>query len=138
MKIRYYCLIALVAYITVVFTYAVLNRGQITAKQTVMLDLFWGYHKPTADTYRDNIRNIMAFIPVGALAALSFKKYSLLKAMLIGLTVSLFIECSQLIWKKGIFDVDDLFNNTVGAIIGGAIVVMVLRIRILKTRKNLI
>ena len=43
-------------------------------------------------------------------------------ALLVGLLVSLVIECSQLIWSRGIFDVDDLFNNTFGALIGGLIV----------------
>ena len=43
------------------------------------------------------------------------------KALLVGLLISLFIEVSQLIWKKGVFDVDDIFNNAVGAVIGGEI-----------------
>lgn len=46
----------------------------------------------------------------------------MLNALLVGLLVSLVIECSQLTLKRGVFDVDDLFNNSVGALIGGAIV----------------
>jgi len=40
--------------------------------------------------------------------------------------ISLAIEGSQLVWKKGVFDVDDIFNNAVGAVIGGVIVVAVI------------
>lgn len=35
--------------------------------------------------------------------------------------MSLTIEFSQLIWHRGVFDVNDLFNNTLGAVIGGVI-----------------
>lgn len=49
--------------------------------------------------------------------------------MLVGLFLSETIECSQLIWHKGTFDVDDLFNNTVGALLGGLVVVLVIWIR---------
>ena len=36
-------------------------------------------------------------------------------AVLVGLFVSETIECSQLIWQRVTFDVDDLMNNTIGA-----------------------
>lgn len=48
------------------------------------------------------------------------------KALSAGVIVSLAIEGSQLVWKKGVFDVDDLFNNAVGAVLGGLIVVAVI------------
>lgn len=54
-------------------------------------------------------------------------KYGLLKAILVGLLFSLTIECSQLLWKRGTFDVNDIFNNTVGALIGGVVAVMFVR-----------
>lgn len=46
-----------------------------------------------------------------------------MKALLAGVMMSLAIECSQLVWKKGVFDVNDLFNNAMGALIGGVIAV---------------
>ena len=45
-----------------------------------------------------------------------------------GLLVSLTIEFSQLIWYRGVFDVNDLFNNALGALIGGVIAVGIVRI----------
>ena len=37
---------------------------------------------------------------------------------LLGFSLSLFVECAQLVWKVGCFDVDDLILNTLGAMIG--------------------
>jgi hypothetical protein len=36
------------------------------------------------------------------------------------------LECSQLIWQRGTFDVNDLMNNTIGALVGGLIAVVVI------------
>ena len=93
------------------------------------LELFWGYNNPLEHIYKDNFLNIISFIPIGVLTGLIFKKNGLLKAMFIGLGVSLTIELSQLIWKRGVFDVDDLLNNTVGALIGGLLVWAVISIK---------
>ena len=42
------------------------------------------------------------------------------------LLACLTIEFSQLIWHRGVFDVNDLFNNALGAMIGGVIAVAVI------------
>ena len=88
----------------------------------VYLDMFKSILEPGPDGYRDFILNILGFIPIGALAGLLIERYRLTKVLLVGLLVSLTIEFSQLIWYRGVFDVDDLFNNTLGAVIGGVIV----------------
>ena len=77
-------------------------------------------------TNSQNLLNILLFVPIGCLVGLATKKYKLVYAVLVGLFVSETIECSQLIWKKGTFDVDDLMNNTIGALIGGLIAVIVM------------
>ena len=55
-------------------------------------------------------------------------KYRILKVLIVGLFVSLVVEFSQLIWAKGVFDVDDLFNNSLGAAVGGLAVVLALKL----------
>ena len=75
---------------------------------------------------QDLILNIIGFIPIGALAGLLIERYRLAKVLLVGLLVSLTIEYSQLIWHRGVFDVNDLFNNAMGALIGGVIAVGVI------------
>lgn len=120
-------LIVLIGYVSILFFIGVLNREPDTSN-TIKLALFWGYSNPPQYIYRDNLINIISFIPIGFLAGLLFKKQNVLKALLVGLSVSLVIECSQLIWNRGTFDVDDLFNNTLGAVIGGGIVWLMVRL----------
>ena len=123
----------LLVYVVVLFCGTVIMRG--THRYCVIhTDLFWGYKVDNpAIFYRDNLINILLYIPVGCLVALIAPKYKWLVATGVGLFLSETIECSQLIWHKGTFDVDDLFNNTVGALVGGLIVVTTLWIR--KKRK---
>ena len=77
-------------------------------------------------TNSQNLLNILLFVPIGCLVGLATKKYKLVYAVLVGLFVSETIECSQLIWKKGTFDVNDLMNNTIGALVGGVIAVAIM------------
>ena len=79
---------------------------------------------PVFVSYRDVLVNIVGFIPVGVLVGMLSRRHRVAKALLAGVMISLAIEGSQLIWKKGVFDVDDIFNNAVGAVIGGGIVLV--------------
>ena len=121
----------LMAYIVFLYFFAVLIRDA-REMSSVKLDLFWGYNNPSKYIYRDNIINIVSFIPVGLLAGMVFKRYRPLKALLVGLSLSLVIECSQLVWHRGTFDVDDLFNNAFGALAGGLIVALMVKVRDLR------
>ena len=126
MKWKYVCLVVLMAYFFFVFYMAVLNRDIVDLKDPVRSDLFKNLLNPGPEGYRDLILNIVCFIPVGLLVGLLFEKYRWVKALLVGLLVSLTIELSQLIWHRGVFDVNDLFNNALGALIGGIIAVAVI------------
>lgn len=87
---------------------------------SVRREVHWEYYRSlSALLSPDVINNILAFIPIGILVGLLSARYRLLKAILAGLFLSETIECSQLIWKRGVFDADDLLNNTLGAMIGG-------------------
>lgn len=88
-----------------------------------------GYNNPPKYIFRDNILNIMSFIPIGLMAGVVFRRQRIIKALLIGLLVSIVIEGSQFMWHRGVFDVDDLFNNTVGALIGGMIVALMVKVK---------
>ena len=118
-------LLLLIVYVAVFFSLAVVFR-ESSDKCTIRLDLFNGLLNPGPDGYRDLILNIVCFIPVGLLVALLFERYRLAKALLAGLLFSLTIEFSQLIWQRGVFDVNDLFNNALGAVIGCFIAVGVI------------
>ena len=71
--------------------------------------------------------NIFAFSPFGfILPIINPDNRKLLNIILLTLFFSLTIEVLQLITKVGIFDVDDLFMNTLGGFIGYLIFKLVL------------
>lgn len=117
----------LIVYCLALFYLAVLGR-EPTDKSIVWLDLFGGYTHPKYNSVSNGLLNMCSFIPVGVLVALIARKYKIGKALLVGLLMSTMIEFSQLIWKRGVFDVDDFLNGVVGALIGGMLVVSVLSI----------
>ena len=118
----------LIVYCLALFYFAVLGREPST-KSIVWLDLFGGYTHPKYNSVSNGLLNMCFFIPIGVLVALIAKKYRIGKAMLVGLLMSTMIEFSQLIWKRGVFDVDDFLNGVVGALIGALLVVLIMSIR---------
>ncbi len=114
-------------YILFLLYVGVLNRVS-TDERVVWLDLLGGYLHPRHNSISDGLFNICLFIPIGVLVAFLAKKSRIGKAMFVGWLVSIVIEFSQLIWKRGIFDVDDFLNDVVGAFIGGVLVVFVMNI----------
>ena len=62
--------------------------------------------------------NVLIFVPFGFFMPMASKYRSFLMTACYGFGLSLLVEIFQLITKVGSFDVDDLFLNTVGGIIG--------------------
>lgn len=63
--------------------------------------------------------NIFAFAPFGFLLPLLNKRYrKLIITVFLSFLFSLCIEAIQFVFRVGIFDVDDLFLNTVGGLLG--------------------
>ena len=125
MRRKHIILLILVAYIGFIFFLTVLSR-ESSDKCLIRLDLFEGILEPGPEGYRDLIQNIVCFVPVGVLVGILSRRYRVVKALLAGMLIWLTVECSQLIWHRGVFDVNDLFNNALGALIGGFIVVGVI------------
>lgn len=73
------------------------------------------------------IGNICLFVPIGFCVPLLWNKSSLPKTLLVGFLISLFIELCQLPQARGT-DIDDLWINTLGAMIGYLLYVGVCRI----------
>ena len=116
----------LAVYLIITFYITVVSRESLD-KNLIRTEWLEGY-KSVHDVYAnsENYLNILLFVPIGCLVGLIVKKYRLIYAVLVGLFVSETIECSQLIWQRGTFDVNDLMNNTIGAMIGGVIAVAVM------------
>ena len=109
--------------------YLAVFRREPANKSIVWLDLLGGYLHPRYNSISNGLLNLFSFIPIGVLVSLIAGRYKIGKSMLVGLLVSGVIELSQLISRRGVFDVDDFLNDVVGAFIGGLLVVLVMRIR---------
>lgn len=118
----------LIVYVLFLLYLAVFSREPAN-KSIVWLDLLGGYTHPRYNSISNGLLNICSFVPIGVLVGLISEKYKIGKALFVGLLVSALIEFSQLIWRRGVFDVDDLLNDVVGAFIGGLLVVLAMRIR---------
>lgn len=101
-----------------------------SGSNSIQTQWFWGYKSTDPKIlFGDNLFNILLFVPIGCLVGILAKNNKVTLSVLTGLFVSETIECSQLIWQRGTFDVDDLLNNTIGALAGGLIVVLVMVFR---------
>lgn len=75
--------------------------------------------------YINFLGNIILFIPIGFLLPLLFKRMEQFPyTVIVGLCISLFIEITQLPQNRS-SDVDDLWLNTLGALIGYIVYLMI-------------
>ena len=93
------------------------NRGGIN------LELFHVYKKAGYSNmfiiWREIILNILMFVPIGFfLPILSKQFYKPYITLLLSYFFTINIEVIQLVTQVGSFDVDDLFNNFLGSVIG--------------------
>lgn len=66
--------------------------------------------------------NVLAFAPFGMMVPIvSSKNRKFWRVFVLTFLLSLFIECIQLLFKVGSFDVDDLILNTSGGVLGYSI-----------------
>lgn len=85
---------------------------------------FWVYREQLGmwACFMNIFGNIIAFMPCGyLLPSMSDKRRTLTSNLLSGFSISLMIECTQLVFRVGSFDVDDLMLNTLGAVSGFAV-----------------
>lgn len=81
------------------------------------------------------IFNIIMFVPLGILLPLAHKRfYKATYTFLTGFALTCLIEIVQLITSRGVFELDDIFNNFLGTIIGYSMVMPF--IILLKKQRN--
>jgi glycopeptide antibiotics resistance protein len=73
------------------------------------------------------IGNIVPFMPIGLLAPLVFRSISWQKALVLGVVTGLTCEVMEVVFRVGIFDVDDVILNGLGVMIGYGVFVMFTR-----------
>lgn len=84
----------------------------------------WNSFSPAA--WRNIILNIMMFVPMGIMLPLIFKYCKRFwVTYLSGFLFTIVLEVIQLVSSRGIFELDDIFNNTLGCIIGYGLVMII-------------
>ena len=117
-----------IIYITVVLGVTFLtryggNQGGISLHMLSSYIDAWNSFSITE--WRNIILNIMMFVPLGFMLPLLFKKFEKwYYTYLAGFVSTLVIETLQFVSKRGIFEIDDLINNTLGCMIGYGIVMI--------------
>ena len=127
---RTVALILLVLYIGFIIYTTLLCREPGDYRQ-YNFQLFWSWRKIDAQA-QQILLNILFFIPFGVLAPLcvdgSWKRklvFTVASACLLSGTV----EFLQLLYKLGFAEFDDVFDNTMGAVIGAVVVLMLGRVK---------
>ncbi len=94
-----------------------LQAGNIIPFTTIFINIH------SLSSWRDLsnlVGNIVVFIPFGMFLVVLSKNrgMSFIGVLILSLSVSLCLECLQLITALGVFDVDDLILNTSGGVLG--------------------
>lgn len=133
---RAVAILMLVGYLAVVFLVTVLRQSG-GGGMNLHLFLAWreAWNKFTLKLWLNILLNIGLFVPLGVLLPLigaRFRKWCWMLAG--GFGLSLFIEVAQM-FSGNLTDVDDLFNNTLGAMLGWCAVMLVLHLAAKKPRQ---
>ena len=111
----------LVFYLAFVSTITIIDRVPSKIAR-YKLELFWSYKAIANGTVKliaENFWNVVLFMPVGFLMAGLFRRHrAAWPAMLISAALSALLELTQLKTHRGLFELDDIFHNTLGALIG--------------------
>ena len=119
---RYSLVLLLGEYIFLLFCSTVLFRD-INMGERCCLRPFWSYERISkginvAVLLPQIIMNVIAFMPVGFIGGCVFRKHSFGRVLLLGFALSLSIEIMQFLFQRGFAEFDDVYHNTLGAIIG--------------------
>ena len=112
--------------------FVTLFRGEPGARQwNFHLFLAWreAWNQFALRAWLNVLLNIALFVPLGILLPLLARVFRKWYAVLLaGFGFSLAIELVQLATARGMFDVDDLFTNTLGTMVGWSIVMLILSV----------
>lgn len=112
----------LVGYVFIVISATILRKaGGFRREYNFHLFRAWieAWNNYSVKNWANVLLNIALFVPLGALLPLLWKKCKKWYITIpVGLGTSFVIELVQLALKRGICDVDDLFANTLGVVIG--------------------
>lgn len=122
----------LVVYLAMVFGVTILSRGTFY-QRNANIHFLRSYKEAwiifSINSWKFIILNIIMFIPLGFILPLFNNRFRKVYISFgVGLLLTLFIESVQLLAGFGIFDIDDIFNNSLGALIGYGLIMAILTI----------
>ena len=114
-------IVVLVLFLGIVFGSTVFTRT--TAIRKYELKPFWSWcaviRYRDRELLKENLLNCLLPVPMGLLLPIIFNhKVKLNRALLAGFLVSVVIELSQLSFKRGLFEWDDMIHNALGCMLG--------------------
>lgn len=121
-KEKLFICICLLIYI--IFLLYITLFGRLSERiDTISLFPFWSYlemiQTSNLNMGRQILYNILAFVPLGILLPMLGRRFQRLKIILhCGFLLSALIESAQFLFHLGWCDIDDVINNTAGAVIG--------------------
>ena len=118
-------------YLTLFFAMLVVVRRPKTGR-LFSLQLFWSYRAAAnghQDLLNQNLFNILLFVPFGFLCAMTERKPNIWKTIGLGAVLSLLTELTQMLSKRGLFELDDLFHNILGSALGAILWLLISRRR---------
>ena len=114
-------IILMTIYMAAVFYVTLLNR-EPEPERMAWLVLFGSYKRAWRESHEfilwGLIDNVIMMIPFGLLLPWMNRRFYLLHTVCMAFVLTLFIESTQYLTRLGYFDVDDIWNNLWGTIIG--------------------
>ena len=131
------CILAAFIYLYLVYLITVFSRSP-GSESDYMLTPFWSYafilRYENRAVLEENILNVFLLMPAAVLACEAAHNRKAVKWITLGaLGVSASIEVMQLVFKRGLFEWDDMIHNTLGAYIGS---LLWCRIRKIKSKRE--
>lgn len=118
---RYVSGLLLAEYVFLLYCSTVIFR-HVSSVREYDFTPFWSYlayfSGSNPQLLPESIMNVLVFIPIGLLLGLISRSMTWLRALLIGVCLSVGIESLQFIFLRGFSEFDDVTHNTLGCVIG--------------------
>lgn len=126
------CIIVFIVYVVIVFHITLLSRTPSVRRS--MLTPFWKYRELMYGVdklywFGQIIGNIVMLMPLGVFLCLMYRRLNAIHIEMISCACSVCIELTQYFTSRGLLEFDDIFHNTLGAVIGYIIVSIIVRKR---------
>ena len=114
-------IVCLTFYLFLVLYFTFLGRSPSIPNYNT--EIFWSYREWMTGNWKTGLEiigNIAIFIPIGFICSrlLDGRKHPVIMIIVFSAVVSCGIEILQLLFMRGLFEYDDMINNTVGGLIG--------------------